>query len=149
MIKAIYPYFLLCVRITIGFIFLYASWDKIRHPSEFAEIVSNYKLLPYVLINLFSLILPWIEFICGIGLIIGLRIRSCSILLSILVLIFIIALSINWARGIDINCGCFSTEPQIKYSIPSLIGRDILILLFIIMLIKENNFIFAIDNLFK
>jgi len=149
MIKAIYPYFLLVVRIVIGFIFLYASWDKIKHPSEFSEIVSNYKLLPYVLINIFSLILPWIEFVCGVGLIIGLRIKSCSLLLSILILIFIIALSINWARGLDINCGCFSTDTQIKYSFPSLIARDIIILFFIIILIRENNFIFAIDNLFK
>lgn len=149
MIKPIYPYFVLIARFFIGILFLYASIDKIKHPSEFAEIVANYQLLPYGIVNLFSLILPWVELICGIALIIGFRIKSCAFILSCLTFIFIIALGINIIRGVDINCGCFSTEAKNNHSMISLLIRDILIFGLIIFLIKEKYYFFSLDNYFN
>ena len=41
-------------RLVLGLIFIYASVDKIYHPAEFAQVISNYQILPDALINIVS-----------------------------------------------------------------------------------------------
>ncbi|MBN1350772.1 DoxX family membrane protein [candidate division KSB1 bacterium] len=96
----------ICFRLFLGFIFIYASIGKIQNPALFAEVIENYKILPYSLINLFALLLPWLEFICGLLLILGLCVRGSSLILLGLLCIFTIAIAINVIRGVDITCGC-------------------------------------------
>jgi uncharacterized membrane protein YphA (DoxX/SURF4 family) len=48
--------------------------------------------------------------ICGLLLISGLMIRTPSILLSLMLLVFIAAMGLNALRGLDITCGCFTTS---------------------------------------
>ncbi|MDH3851011.1 MAG: hypothetical protein OEV09_08130, partial [Deltaproteobacteria bacterium] len=43
-----HPITALVLRIVLGWVFIYASLDKIRHPDLFAEAVYNYQLLPEV-----------------------------------------------------------------------------------------------------
>jgi len=102
------PVQVLC-RLILGGLFIYASIDKITHPQDFAYIVYNYKLLPDIFINLFAFILPWIEMISGIFLVTGIFRRASSLMLSFLLLVFIIAISANLARGLNFDCGCFTT----------------------------------------
>ena len=52
----------LLFRLFLGILFIYASVDKILHPAAFAKIVYNFHILPGFLINLFAIILPWVEF---------------------------------------------------------------------------------------
>ncbi|MCK4385442.1 MAG: DoxX family membrane protein [candidate division Zixibacteria bacterium] len=59
----------LLFRLILGGIFIYASPDKITHPEQFAKIVYNYNILPHSLINIFAIIMPWMELICGFFLI--------------------------------------------------------------------------------
>jgi uncharacterized membrane protein YphA (DoxX/SURF4 family) len=118
-------YLIFAIRIIVGSIFIYASIDKIIAPAQFARIVYNYHLVPGTAINFFALILPWVEFICGLSLIIGIWIRGASLLANFLILIFIVALSINLFRGVDIECGCFSVSSKAKTNIISLLIRDI------------------------
>ena len=33
-------------RLIIGTLFIYASWDKIIHPAEFAKAIGNYHVVP-------------------------------------------------------------------------------------------------------
>lgn len=97
------------VRIILGVIFIYASYDKISHPKAFAEVVYNYQILPDKLINLTAIFLPWIELMIGLFLIAGFWMPGTVIWSNILLVIYIGALGFNLARGLDINCGCFST----------------------------------------
>ncbi len=122
------PYASVIFRWAVGLIFIYASADKLLHPSAFAVAVYNYKILPGSLINLVALTLPWLEFVCGILLIIGLFPRAAALILSILLLLFFSALSLSLYRGIDISCGCFSVSTSADKIDISYMVRDLLVL---------------------
>ena len=121
-------YTILLLRVILGGIFVYASLDKIAHPEQFAKIVYNYKILPHSLINIFAIVMPWVELICGVFLLVGIFMESSSAILSLLLGCFIIALSVNFLRGLDINCGCFSTDPKGKEEGAVLLIRDLVLL---------------------
>lgn len=99
----------LVCRLVLGGIFLYASLDKIAHPDQFAATVANYRLLPGILVNLFAICLPWVEFVCGLLLMAGLFSSGSLALILGMLSLFIVAVGINMARGLDISCGCFDT----------------------------------------
>jgi rhodanese-related sulfurtransferase/uncharacterized membrane protein YphA (DoxX/SURF4 family) len=96
------------LRLFLGAVFVYASYDKILRPSGFAEIIFNYQVLPEILINLASLILPWIELLLGFLLIFGYWLPGAVLLCNCLLLVFVATLIFNFTRGLDIDCGCFS-----------------------------------------
>jgi hypothetical protein len=94
----------------LGGIFVYASYDKILHPVPFAEIVFNYQILPDLLVNLVSLFLPWIELLVGLSLILGIWSFGSVLICTFLLVVFFSTLVFNVARGLDIDCGCFTTS---------------------------------------
>ena len=102
-------YLLLLIRIFLAFIFIYAGVQKISNPSDFSQAIANYKLLPIGLVNIFALGLPWIEVISGILLLFGILVKENSFIISLLLAVFIGAIIISLARGLDITCGCFGT----------------------------------------
>jgi uncharacterized membrane protein YphA (DoxX/SURF4 family) len=122
-------FFLLASRLVLGFVFLYAGMEKITDPDGFARAVGNYKLLPFSLINITALILPWIEVVAGILLIFGIIVEENAFIISSLLGIFIIAIIISLIRGLDIDCGCFGTAGGAKVGIQKLIENALLILL--------------------
>src|SRR5690348_892283 len=85
--------FVIAARIILGSIFIYASMDKMANPTDFVKIIHNYHLLPVQLENLMAIFLPWIEFLTGLCLVIGKWEKSAMLIYSILLVIFIIALS--------------------------------------------------------
>ena len=95
-------------RFFLGGVFIYASYDKIINPDDFARIVFNYQILPHNLVNLAAIILPWIELIVGFCLIIGWWIPGAVVIVTALLIVFISASLFNLARGLDVDCGCFS-----------------------------------------
>ncbi|MBR9985605.1 MAG: cation diffusion facilitator family transporter [Desulfosarcina sp.] len=99
------------LRLCLGVVFLYASYDKILNPQAFAQAVYNYQMLPDAAVNLVSLTLPWLELLLGLCLITGLWLPGATALSTGLLTIFIGALVFNQIRGLDVHCGCFSTEP--------------------------------------
>ncbi len=105
-----WPRVMLGLRLFMGAVFLYASYDKILHPLAFAEAVYNYQILPDAAVNLAALILPWMELLLGVCLVTGVWLPGATVAGSGLLAIFIAALIFNLARGLDIHCGCFSTE---------------------------------------
>ncbi len=98
----------LAARWIIGLTFIYASIHKILAPADFAKIIYGYDLFPAVLINLIAIILPFIELVSGLALILGIFPRAASLIISVTMLAFIAALTINLVRGHQFDCGCFS-----------------------------------------
>lgn len=105
-----YGWVALLFRVILGVIFLYASFDKILHPSEFAEAIANYRILPEILINLAAVILPVLEALLGVALLVGAWIPGAVFLTNLLMLVFTCALAFNMIRGLDVHCGCFSNS---------------------------------------
>jgi len=95
-------------RWVLALIFIYAAAGKILHPAEFVNNIDNYRLLPYFAISVMAVILPWIEVLCGLLLIFGKWQRGASLILIVLNAVFIFAISSALARGLDIDCGCFT-----------------------------------------
>lgn len=103
----------LACRLILGVVFLAASWDKMLHPADFAEILYSYQILPEALVNPAAIILPWVEALLGVLLIAGKWwLPGAALLSNFLMAAFIGALLFNLARGFDVNCGCFSTRAE-------------------------------------
>jgi putative oxidoreductase len=94
------------LAVILGGLFFYAGLQKILHPYEFAEAVLAYQLLPESLVGLATAGLPWVEIVAGLGLAVGLKRRSCLLILAGLVAGFLIVILITMARGLKIDCGC-------------------------------------------
>jgi uncharacterized membrane protein YphA (DoxX/SURF4 family) len=100
---------LILARLVMAGIFIYASIDKIANPAAFAKDVYNYQILPDALINLTALVLPWLELLLGLCLLAGVWMPGAVLSVSGLLMVFLAALVFNLVRGLDVNCGCFST----------------------------------------
>ena len=116
------------LRWVLGAVFIWASWPKIFNPQAFAGIVANYRLLPPSLLNPVSLLIPWLELLCGLLLISGYLVRGASLVIVLLLSVFLAALLQSLLRGIDLSCGCFSVETHAGGGLPLDILRDLLLL---------------------
>ncbi|MBN2384220.1 DoxX family membrane protein [bacterium] len=102
-----HPASIFVFRLIIGATFMYASYYKILDPHDFARSIYNYRIVPASLINIMAVILPWIEMVCGIMLIMGLFMRENAFILTVMLLVFSVAIVSVMVRGIDTECGCF------------------------------------------
>ncbi len=118
------------IRIFMGLVFLYASYDKILNPEAFAKAVFNYQILPDTAVNIAALVLPWLELLIGLSLVAGIWLEGSTVISTSLMAIFISSLIFNQIRGLDINCGCFSTDATDDYISIWTIIRDVLFFLF-------------------
>lgn len=98
-------------RLLVGGIFVYAALGKLMAPvEEFEAAIRTYELLPEGMVRVFALVTPWIELLGGLFVLAGFWRRWAAGALTLMLLSFIIAISINIARGnTDIDCGCFGT----------------------------------------
>lgn len=119
---------LLLARIALGAVFIYASWDKILDPVTFAESIANYQILPETWINVTALLLPWVELICGLGLITGALVRGSALIVTSLLLVFTGALAYSAYRGLDIHCGCFTAGSGMPDNLYLDLFRDLVLL---------------------
>ncbi len=113
-------------RIIVGYIFLSYGIGKIANPTLFVSEIANYDMVPNFSLNIIAMILPWVETICGVLLITGVKVRANSVITASMMFVFVIAVIAAMARGLDINCGCSSTNPQ-KVGFPKLIENLVLL----------------------
>jgi uncharacterized membrane protein YphA (DoxX/SURF4 family) len=105
-----HPWLTIRVQLALGAIFVAAALPKIADPPAFAHMIYNYRILPGALINLSALAMPWVELLSGLALILGVWKRGARWIITILLVTFMIAISINLARGNAIDCGCFDVS---------------------------------------
>ena len=117
------------VRLVMGGLFVLASLDKILNPFAFAKSISNYQILPERLVNVVAIILPWIELILGSLLILGIWLPGAILLVNLLLAVFFTALVFNMARGLHVDCGCFTLSASERPSTSWYLLRDTIFLL--------------------
>ncbi len=105
-----HPWLTVRVQIALGIIFVVAAWPKIIDPPSFAHMIYNYRILPGTLINISSLVMPWIELVAGLALILGIWTRPARWIVGLLLAVFMIAIAFNLARNNAIDCGCFDVS---------------------------------------
>jgi len=94
-------------RIIVGGIFLLAGLAKISDPVRFLLTLREFQLFPEVIIRFLAVYLPWLEFILGLFILLGILYRTSSLMLAFLNAVFTLAILSVIIRGIDIDCGCF------------------------------------------
>ena len=119
----------LAFRVFLGVLFIYASLDKIVNPGGFARIMNNYHVLPGSLVNITAIFLPWLELLVGAALILGTKTEGASAIVAGMLVVFIIAAIISMARGLNIECGCFSTTSRVRKVGMTLFYEDAALLL--------------------
>jgi len=133
----------LIARWLLGATFIYASYHKILAPAEFAKLVYGYNLFPGELINIIAIVLPFIELITGLALILGFYPRSAAMIIMAMLILFILILSINIARGYEFDCGFFSVNKLSQAESPWVtIARDIVLFflgIYVVQFKKDRN----------
>lgn len=139
----------LLVQIFLGGLFVVASLDKIINPDAFAVSILNYKIVGPTLAMLTATVLPYIELLCGLGLILGLYPRTSTLLITIMLFVFTGLVISALFRGLDISCGCFTQDPNAsKIGYKKILENSGMILLGIyLMFIK--NYSFTLSDLFS
>ena len=115
-------------RLLLGTIFIYAAVGKIGDPAAFAIAIANYQILPSAWINPTALFLPWLELVCGLGLITGYCTHASTVLVALMLMLFTVALAYAAYRGLDIHCGCFSTDGGAAPRLWLDLARDLILL---------------------
>lgn len=114
----------LLLRVALGLVFLAACWDKLLHPEAFGRIILNYRILPGALVGPAAVLLPWVELLCGLSLVVGALSGGAALLCSLLMATFLSAEASALWRGLDIACGCFSTDPSNATNLSLALLRD-------------------------
>ena len=117
------PDITLLARLVLGGVLLVAGGLKVFKPTESANAVAAYKLLPTNLAHLIGYALPWLEVAIALLLIIGIMVRPAAIAGGLIMVIFIGAIASAWARGLIIDCGCFGGGGELDPSLASQVHR--------------------------
>ena len=105
----------LACRIILAGVFIAAALPKIVSPHDFSIAVYRYQLLPFALINVVAIYLPWLELTSAVALFMPSLRRAALFILGAMLIVFTIAITINVIRGVNIACGCFSVDPDAKH----------------------------------
>ena len=87
--------------------FFASAIPKLLNPKGFILAVLEYRVLPTHLSWLYARLLPPLELLLALLLLSGTAVRSSAIVVALLLLSFMVAVSINLARGRDLDCHCF------------------------------------------
>jgi uncharacterized membrane protein YphA (DoxX/SURF4 family) len=128
------------VRVVLGLVFMAAALSKISDPPGFAKAIWAYQLFPTWSLHPIALVLPWLEWFCGLALCLGVWIRAAALWVGGLLLAFCLALSVNLVRGQVVDCGCFGasaprTEAQRLADMRWTLLRDAALLLMAIQVV--------------
>ena len=95
-------------RIFIGGLFLYTGVTKLADVAGFSESIAAYGILPAFLLPCAAFGLPVVEVLAGFGTLLNRRWALLGILA--MMIMFTGVLGYGVAVGLEIDCGCFSTE---------------------------------------
>jgi uncharacterized membrane protein YphA (DoxX/SURF4 family) len=104
------PWLTVRVQVALGVFFVAAALPKLVDPPSFAHMIYNYRLVPGVLVNAMALSMPWFELLLGCALVLGIWTRTSAALVGALLVVFVLAISVNLLRGNAIDCGCFDVS---------------------------------------
>ena len=117
----------LLVRLVTGGVWIYAGALKLPDPAQSVAAVRAYQLLPSSFVSPVGQLLPILEVVVGTLLVLGLLTRFAAVVSAGLFIMFIVGIASVWARGIEIDCGCFGGggyDPDAMSKYPWEIARD-------------------------
>lgn len=140
----------LLARLVVGGVWIVAGALKLPDPAQSVDAVRAYQLLPGTLVQPVGQLLPVIEVVIGLCLVLGLLTRAMAVASAVLFVLFIIGIASAWARGLNIDCGCFGGggyDPDAASKYPWEIARDVALLLASLFLVWKPVTRLALDSL--
>jgi len=139
------------VRIVLGGLFLISGIAKILDPIRFLLTLRAFRLLPGFLEPFLALFLPWFEVVLGTFIMIGLFLRTCSLMLGCLNFLFMMAIASVMLRGFEIDCGCFGLLADIL-PLPDMadyraVVRNLVLIGMSAYLYRSPGTLFSVDRL--
>lgn len=123
-----WPIVSLVLRLFLAGVFLYSGVPKLGNLKLSQYATRAYELMPYQVADIVGVVQPILEVALGVMLLVGLFTRFSAIASIVLLTVFIVGIASAWARGLAIDCGCFTKGGPIdpedtRY--PQEIARDV------------------------
>lgn len=106
----------LLARLILGGVLIVAGALKVTSPAASALSVRAFQILPYEVAGYLGYMLPTVEMAVGLLLLVGLFTRASAVVGGLLMLAFLVGIISAWARGLNIDCGCFGGGGTVEAS---------------------------------
>ncbi len=143
-------WFGLLARLVTGAVWIVAGALKLPDPYASVRAVRAYDLLPEAVVPTIGHLLPVLEIVVGLALVLGVLTRGAAVLSALLFVGFIVGIISVWARGIEIDCGCFGgggAKAGASSAYPWEIARDTGLLALSVFLIWSPRTRLSLDRL--
>jgi uncharacterized membrane protein YphA (DoxX/SURF4 family) len=140
----------LLARLGLAAVFLTAGALKITDLAASSRAVVAYELMPADVAITVGAIQPFFELTLGVLLLLGLATRVTAMISAAVLVAFISGIVSAWARGLNIDCGCFSKGGQLPPGqtpnyLPEIL-RDVGLLALAVLLIVYPASRFSLDG---
>ncbi len=118
---------------------------------NFRGAIAQYEVIPYALIPVIAVVLPWLELIFGVMMILGYAPKLSSVVLGSFCLIFTLILGSSdlFLSSGRHDCGCFGEGSPIHLSMHQVFLLDFINFSLCIGLYRLKSHPFSLDQLFK
>ena len=127
------------LRLVLGGIFIAASVTKLQYQAEFIDTVAGYGLLPDSLVQLYGLVVPWVELFIGCCLILGIFTRFASAVSIPLTVSFVVASAYALFHPVEGGCGCFGQLISLSHPVSLLLDAVMLAIAFLLLFGKAGE----------
>jgi len=107
------PWLATAARLLLGGVLVVAGALKFPDPAAAERAVRAYQLLPEPLVAPVAFGLPAVEVVVGLALLAGVAVRAAALATAVLMVLFLVGIVSAWARGLQIDCGCFGGGGQV------------------------------------
>jgi uncharacterized membrane protein YphA (DoxX/SURF4 family) len=139
-VTSIGPWAATAARLLLGVILVVAGALKLPDPAAAVRAVRAYRLLPEALVGPVAFGLPVLEIAVGLALLAGVFVRTAAIAAALLMAVFLAGVGSAWARGLQIDCGCFGGGGQVaagQTAYPGEVARDLGLLIVAVLLARR------------
>jgi uncharacterized membrane protein YphA (DoxX/SURF4 family) len=129
--ESVLPWVGTVARWVLGGVFLVAGVLKLPDPDAAVRAVRAYRLLPEPLVAPVAFGLPVLEMAVGLAVVAGVFVRTASVAAAVLLVVFLAGVGSAWARGLQIDCGCFGDGGEVaagETAYPAEVLRDVALL---------------------
>ncbi len=139
------------LRFGLAAIWLAAGILKIGDPQGMVRSVRAFRILPESFVHPVAYAVPFVEIALGLLLLVGLAVRVGAVVSTLLLATYIAAITAAAARGLHIECGCFSAGGDLTADAPTHyteeIVRDSLLLVASGLLVRWPHSVLTLDRL--
>jgi uncharacterized membrane protein YphA (DoxX/SURF4 family) len=150
---AVWPWISTVARLGLAAVFLIAGGLKVGDLAASGRAVNAYDLMSYDTAKIVGAVQPFLEIALGLLLLAGLAVRLSAAIAAVLLVVFIAGIASAWARGLQIDCGCFSKGGELTGGRTAEYGLEILrdlgfLVLAGILLVKPRTR-YSVDGLLR